>query len=129
MNVLLHRLQSALTQQGWVTTRVLMKPQELTAGDLEISLLPGRLGRIRLAPDAQGKIPEHVNLNMAFPLQSGDILNLYELEQGLENLRRVPAVDAELTISPNQKQSTQSISTTADVIVSWRQRFPSTRSR
>ena len=90
INVLLHRLQAALTQQGWVTTRVLMKPQELTTGDLQISLLPGRLGQIRLVPDAQGKIPEHVNLNMAFPLQSGDILNLYELEQGLENLRRVP---------------------------------------
>lgn len=123
-NVVLHRLQAALTKQGWVTTRVLMKPQELITGDLQISLLPGRLGQIRLAPDAQGKIPEQVNVNTAFPLQSGDILNLYELEQGLENLRRIPTVDAELTISPNQRQSAQSISTTADVIISWRQRLP-----
>ena len=123
-NVVLHRLQAALTQKGWVTTRVLMKPQELITGDLQISLLPGRLGQIRLAPDAQGKIPEQVNVNTAFPLQSGDILNLYELEQGLENLRRIPTVDAELTISPNQRQSAQSISTTADVIISWRQRLP-----
>jgi len=124
MNVVLHRLQAVLTKQGWVTTRVLIQPQELTSGNLQISLLPGRLGKIRLAPDAEGKIPEHVNLNTAFPLQSGDILNLYELEQGLENLRRIPTVDAELTISPNQRQSAQSISTTADVIISWRQRLP-----
>jgi hemolysin activation/secretion protein len=101
-----------------------MQPQELTTGNFQISLLPGRLGKIRLVPNAQGKIPEHVNVSTAFPLQSGDILNLYELEQGLENLRRVPTVDAELTISPNQRESTQSSSTNADVIVSWRQRMP-----
>ena len=57
INVILHRLQIALTQQGWVTTRVLMQPQELSSGDLQISLLPGRLGQIRLVPDAQGQIP------------------------------------------------------------------------
>ena len=124
INVVLHRLQIALTQQGWVTTRVLVQPQELTSGDLQISVLPGRLGEIRLAPNAQGKIPEHVNLSAAFPSQSGDILNLYELEQGLENLRRVPTVDAELSIALRQAESTNPKITTADVIVSWRQRMP-----
>ena len=93
MNVVLHRLQNALTQQGWVTTRVLVQPQELTSGDLQISLLPGRVGQIRLVPNDQGKIPEHVNLSSAFPSQSGDILNLYELEHGLENLRRICMTD------------------------------------
>lgn len=124
INVVLHRLQIALTQQGWVTTRVLVQPQELTSSDLQISVLPGRLGEIRLAPNAQGKIPEHVNLSTAFPSQSGDILNLYELEQGLENLRRVPTVDAELSIALRQAESTNPKITTADVIVSWRQRMP-----
>jgi hemolysin activation/secretion protein len=124
INVVLHRLQIALTQQGWVTTRVLVQPQELTSGDLQISVLPGRLGEIRLAPNAQGKIPEHVNLSTAFPSQSGDILNLYELEQGLENLRRVPTVDAELSIAPRPAETTNPKITTADVIVSWRQRMP-----
>ncbi len=124
MNVVLHRLQNALTQQGWVTTRVLVQPQELTSGDLQISLLPGRVGQIRLVPNDQGKIPEHVNLSSAFPSQSGDILNLYELEHGLENLRRVPTVDAELSIAPNPVESANSKSTTADVNVNWRQRFP-----
>ena len=124
INVILHRLQASLTQQGWVTTRVLVQPQELTSGDLQISLLPGRLGKIRLVPNAQGKIPEHVNVSTAFPLQSGDILNLYEIEQGLENLRRVPTVDAELSIAPNPVESTNPRITTADVVVSWRQRMP-----
>ena len=124
INTLLHRLQTALTQQGWVTTRVLVQPQELTNGDLQISLLPGRVGQIRFAPVAQGKIPEHVNLSTAFPLSSGDILNLHDIEQGLENLRRVPTADAELSIAPNPAELTDSKTTTADVIVSWRQRMP-----
>jgi hypothetical protein len=82
------------------------------------------VGQIRLVPNYQGKIPEHVNLSSAFPSQSGDILNLYELEHGLENLRRVPTVDAELSIAPNPVESANSKSTTADVNVNWRQRFP-----
>ena len=89
INIILHRLQAALTQRGWITTRVLVEPQDLASGQLHLNLLPGRVGQIRLSPNAQGELPKHANLGTAFPIRPGDLLNLRDLEQGLENLRRI----------------------------------------
>lgn len=124
INAVLHRLQAALTQQGWVTSRVLVEPQDLASGNLQLTFLPGRVGQLRLSPDAQGKIPDRANITSAFPIQSGDILNLRALEQGLENLRRVPTVNADMSITPSQSDKVNADPTTSDIIVNWHQNLP-----
>ncbi len=124
INTVLHRLQAALTQQGWVTSRVLVEPQDLASGNLQLTFLPGRLGQIRLSPDTQGTIPDRANINNAFPIQPGDLLNLRAMEQGLENLRRVPTVEVDISITPSQSDKDNAHPTNSDIIVNWRQRLP-----
>lgn len=93
---LLARLQQALVARGFVTSRVLAGPQNLRTGTLTLTLVPGRVRAIRLAP---GSSPRAA-LDPAFPLRPGDLLNLRDIEQGLENLRRLPSAAAEIDIVP-----------------------------
>ncbi len=92
----LSRLQQALVAKGYVTSRVLVGPQNLRTGTLSLTLVPGRVRAIRLAP---GSSPR-AGLASAFPLRPGDLLNLLDVEQGLENLRRLPSASAEIDIVP-----------------------------
>ncbi|MHA7680303.1 ShlB/FhaC/HecB family hemolysin secretion/activation protein [Cupriavidus sp. PET2-C1] len=76
-------LRYLLIERGYVTTQVLIGQQDLRAGKLEIELVPGRIGSIAETGDAPGR------RQMAMPMAEGDVLNLRDLDQTLENIRTV----------------------------------------
>lgn len=76
-------LRYLLIERGYVTTQVLIGQQDLRAGKLEIELVPGRIGSISETGDAPGR------RQMAMPMAEGDVLNLRDLDQTLENIRTV----------------------------------------
>lgn len=49
INLVLKRMQDALVNQGYVTTRVLAPSQELATGTLRLTLVPGRIRQVRFA--------------------------------------------------------------------------------
>lgn len=110
----LDRVQSEIAARGFVTTRVLAGPQDLSTGDLQLTLLPGRVRAIRVA----GQSDARATTFNAVPLQPGDLLNLRDLEQALENFKRVPTAQAEFKIEP---ADTPGLS---DVVIHWKQAFP-----
>ncbi|MCY1226775.1 hemolysin secretion/activation protein ShlB/FhaC/HecB [compost metagenome] len=60
-----------------------------------MALVPGVIGQLRFAdPDTRG------TWKSAFPARSGDLLNLRDLEQGLEQMKRVASQDADMQIVP-----------------------------
>jgi hemolysin activation/secretion protein len=96
IGLLLQRAQDAVIARGFVTTRVLAQPQDLSQGSLILTVVPGRVRTIRFEAPEQA----HTSLTNAMPLRSGDILNLRDIEQALENLKRVPTADADIQITP-----------------------------
>lgn len=100
INTVMARLQQAAIAAGYVTTRVLAAPQDLSRGTLTLTLVPGRIAAIRLA-DTDAGVEARTSLWNAFPAQAGDLLDLRELEQGLENLKRVPTAEADIQIEPS----------------------------
>jgi hemolysin activation/secretion protein len=110
---LIGRAQDALIAQGFVTSRVLAPPQDLSGGALALQVLPGRIQRIRLTqPD------DRASLRPALPMREGDVLQLRDMEQALENLKRVPTVEADIQIEPGQEPGT------SDLVVGWSQSKP-----
>ena len=102
VNVVLSRAQAALIARGWVTTRVLAAPQDLSAGTLTLTLVPGRIAAIRLTADSSAPLLGSATLlTTAIPARAGDLLNLRDIEQGLENLKRVPTAEADIQIEPS----------------------------
>lgn len=96
ISVVMARVQNAVVARGFVTTRILAAPQDLKGGTLTLTVVPGRVRAIRFAP---GTSPRATALN-AVPARRGDLLNLRDIEQALENFRRVPTVAADLQITP-----------------------------
>ncbi|WP_422085937.1 ShlB/FhaC/HecB family hemolysin secretion/activation protein [Variovorax sp.] len=102
VNVVLARAQQAVIARGYVTTRVLAAPQDLSAGTLTLSLVPGRIAAIRTTPDSSSTLlGSSALLATAIPARPGDLLNLRDIEQSLENLKRAPTAEADIQIEPS----------------------------
>lgn len=118
INILLHRAQNAILKRGFVTTRVLAAPQDLKGGELKLTIIPGRVRNIRFA---EGTLPGGSLWN-SIPASPGDLLNLRDIEQGLENLKRVPSAEADIQIAPAAEADARPGE--SDLIITWRQTFP-----
>ncbi|SAL41176.1 polypeptide-transport-associated domain-containing protein [Caballeronia sordidicola] len=95
LDALTKGLQQAILSRGYVTTRVLLPEQDLSTGTLNVALVPGVVRHLRFAdPDTRGA------LKSAFPTRDGDLLNLRDLEQGLEQMKRVASQDVDMKIEP-----------------------------
>jgi hemolysin activation/secretion protein len=118
INLIMRRMQHALIARGFVTTRILAQPQDLNSGRLTLTVLPGRIRHIRMADESQGRAA----FRHALPMREGAILNLRDLEQALENFRRVPTAQSSLDIVPATEKTAQPGE--SDVVVDWRQTTP-----
>jgi len=116
INTVMSRIQDAIIARGYVTTRVLAAPQDLKSGTLTLTLVPGRVRAIRFA---EGQTPR-VALANAVPARPGDLLNLRDVEQALENMQRVPTVAADIQIVPAEGDGASPGQ--SDLVVSWQQR-------
>ena len=113
----IRRAQESLVRRGYVTTRVLAPEQDLSQGVLVLTLIPGTVNTVRFK-DPQTAA---VRLSNSLPLQPGAVLNLRDLEQGLENLQRVPTAQAQITVEPASGGSALAGN---DVVVAYRQEAP-----
>lgn len=96
INLLVADIQNRLISHGWITTRVLVPAQDLSTGTLQLVVLPGKVQHIRFAPQAY----HYSSLYTAVPTHQGDVLDLRDIEQGLENLQRLPTVKATVEMVP-----------------------------
>jgi hemolysin activation/secretion protein len=95
LNLIVHRVMALVIEKGYSTTRVVIAPQDLSTGKLKLQLIPGVISAIRFAdPSTYG------TWRNAFPTKAGDLLNLRNLEQGLEQMKRVPNQDIDMRIVP-----------------------------
>ncbi len=95
INLIVRRVMARLIDKGYSTTRVVVAPQDLSRGVLSLQLIPGVIAAIRFAdPSTYG------TWRNAFPTKAGDLLNLRNLEQGLEQMKRIPNQDVEMRIVP-----------------------------
>lgn len=92
------RLSNRLINHGYVTSRVLLPEQDLSGGVLKILIIPGRIESLD-----NGSLPKRT-LDWAFPATPGDLLNLRDMEQAIENLSRLPGLDPNLDLRPGSKQ-------------------------
>ncbi|AQR69207.1 hypothetical protein BZG29_13295 [Janthinobacterium sp. LM6] len=118
INVLMGRLQNAIIARGYVTTRVLAEPQDLSKGTLALSLIPGRIRQIGFAP---GTNPRATWWN-AVPARPGDLLNVRDTEQALENFKRVPTAEADIQIMPAEGGNAKPGE--SDLQIQWKQGLP-----
>lgn len=95
INLIIKRLTNTALSKGYSTTRFGVSQQDLSKGTLTITVIPGIIRTIRFKDE-----PVRGSWKTAFPARPGDLLNLRDLEQGLEQLKRVSNQDADMQIVP-----------------------------
>ncbi|WP_088509582.1 ShlB/FhaC/HecB family hemolysin secretion/activation protein [Burkholderia ubonensis] len=95
LDVLVKALSQDILSRGYITTRVLLPEQDLSSGALKVSLIPGVIRRVHFADEKL-----RGTWTTAFPTRDGELLNLRDLEQGLEQMKRVSSQDVSMQIVP-----------------------------
>jgi hypothetical protein len=86
--------------RGFTTTRVLLQQQALETS--HALTLDRHSGPRACHPLRRTRESARQCLECAFPIKPGDVLNLRDMEQAIENFRRVPSAQAEIVVEPVQ---------------------------
>lgn len=115
INLIVKRLNNTFIERGYVTTRVFIPEQDLSSGVLRLLLVPGIIRDIHFQePKTWG------TWRTAFPARPGDLLNLRSLEQGLEQMKRVPSQDVDMQLVPGDKPGETNIVIAVKRTKSWK---------
>ena len=96
--------QRKLLDKGYVTSQVYIPEQNLNAGTLQFMVMPGRVEDIRYSDSSA-----HGPWRTAFPVRPGDILNIRDVEQGLEQMKRVSSQSVTMKLLPGTSVGTSII--------------------
>ena len=97
-------LQRKLLDRGFVTSQVYIPEQNVNSGTLQFMVLPGRVEGIRYSNSSA-----HGPWRTAFSVRSGDILNIRDVEQGLEQMKRVSSQSVTMQLLPGTSVGTSII--------------------
>jgi len=94
--------------RGYITSRAFLTEQDLRSGELHLAVLEGRLEKIKMddAPDRE--------LKMTFPGLEGRVLNLRDVEQGMEQINRARTTPVQIEILPGTQQGWSIVHLTAN---------------
>ncbi|MGY4494893.1 ShlB/FhaC/HecB family hemolysin secretion/activation protein [Pseudomonas sp. TE3610] len=84
---------------GLVTSRAYLPPQDLSKGHLIVQVIEGHLQSFKPGKDSGLSQRE---LDMGFPGRAGEVLNLREVEQLVDQLNRLPSNQAQMALVPGQ---------------------------
>ncbi|MGP1667119.1 MAG: ShlB/FhaC/HecB family hemolysin secretion/activation protein, partial [Rhodanobacter sp.] len=111
--LMVRRVSDLIIDRGYVTTRVGVAGQDLSGGVLRLILVPGVIQHIRYADATPAGAWQS-----ALTVRPGDLLNLRDIEQGLEQIKRVPSQDVNIDIAPGDAPGM------SDLIITVKRRRP-----
>ncbi|KAF1032393.1 MAG: Hemolysin transporter protein ShlB [Pseudomonas sp.] len=99
LNELLKRITERYIEKGLVTSRAYLPQQDLSGGHLKVQVVEGRLEGLK---GAEGSGLSSRELAMAFPGREGELLNLRQIEQMVDQLNRLPSNQAQMELAPGK---------------------------
>ncbi len=98
INRLIRFVTNLYIEKGLITTRAYIPSQDLTSGRLEILVLEGRVEEIE-----ESMLQGEINIGTAFPGVTGELFDLRDFEQGLDQINRLSSNNARLQIEPGSQ--------------------------
>jgi hemolysin activation/secretion protein len=99
LNELLKVITNHYIEKGLVTSRAYLPQQDLSGGHLQVLVVEGRLEGLK---GAEGSGLSERELAMSFPGKPGELLNLRDIEQMVDQLNRLPSNHAQTELTPGQ---------------------------
>ena len=98
INKLIHAMNQSLLSRGFSTSRIVVPEQNLSSGELRLVLQIGYIGTVRFAEGS-----DNLYWKNLFPFHEGDILNVRDIEQGIEQAKRLPSQDISVQLLPSEQ--------------------------
>ncbi|WP_243656863.1 ShlB/FhaC/HecB family hemolysin secretion/activation protein [Paucimonas lemoignei] len=104
-------LDAKLIELGYVTSRVTLPQQNLNDGILTMQLHVGRVAQITMRKAEKDKPQDDGwgTWRNAFPVAEGDVLNVRDLEQGVEQMKRLPSQNVATELEPGANPDTSNV--------------------
>ncbi|AVE03617.1 ShlB family hemolysin secretion/activation protein [Pseudomonas palleroniana] len=99
LNEVLKVITDRYLAKGLVTSRAYLPQQDLSSGHLKIQVVEGKLESLK---GADGSGITDRQLAMSFPGKQGELLNLREIEQMVDQLNRLPSNQAQMELAPGK---------------------------
>lgn len=98
----IHQLVRSVTHhyisRGYITSQAWLQPQDVASGTLTLSIREGRVDAISLEETTP------LMLRTTFPGVVGQVLNLRDIEQGMEQLNRLPSQQVTIDILSGERE-------------------------
>lgn len=94
INTLIRETTAAYLERGYITSQAWLPEQDISGGELIIAVSEGRIESVTLNGDTP------LAVRMAMPAGAEQVLNLRDLEQGLEQLNRLRSAQVTIDIQP-----------------------------
>lgn len=91
---LFNELSTLYLEKGYITSRVYIKEQDISQGELELTAIEGKIEAIQ-SPSS--------DIALAFDNQTGEYLNLKELETALSIVNRLPSNSVTMQLIPSEE--------------------------
>ncbi len=102
-------LNEGLVEKGFVTSKVSLPRQNLRDGILKLQFHAGVVDTIVFSSKSNGEEKLKKGEHFFFPFTKGDILNIRDLEQGVENISRLKSQTAKVRIVPGRQQDSSKV--------------------
>lgn len=114
INDITQTINQIYIDKGYITTRSYLPAQDLSSGILTIKVIEGRVEDIR-----SDKSLDVWEVPMAFPDVEGSVLNLRDIEQGLDQINRLQRNNAKMSLEPGSNVGSSIISITNEYSKPW----------
>ena len=98
INKLINAMNQSLMARGFSTSRIVVPEQNLSSGELRLVLLVGYINTVRFAEGSDTLYWKNL-----FPFHEEDILNVRDIEQGIEQAKRIPSQDISVQLLPSEQ--------------------------
>ncbi|GAA0201545.1 ShlB/FhaC/HecB family hemolysin secretion/activation protein [Selenomonas dianae] len=98
INKLINAMNQSLMSRGFSTSRIVVPEQNLSSGELHLVLQIGYINTVRFAEGSDALYWKNL-----FPFHEEDILNVRDIEQGIEQAKRLPSQDISVQLLPSDQ--------------------------
>ncbi len=109
IEILLQAISALYAEKGLITSRAVVKDQDISSGRLIVDVIEGRLEAFvyqQIDENGTPTVSKERKLTTAFPMNPGDIFNLRSLEHGLEQMNRLSSSKANANLVPGNAPQT-----------------------
>lgn len=103
---LLRELTNLYIKKGYITSRVFVPQQNMKSGELNLVVVEGKISSLKFNPPVSHGERQ---LKFAFPDLNGKKLNIRDIEQGLDQINKLPSNNAKVRLEPGSKVGTTEV--------------------